>query len=144
MEESETFLINHILSDNNARLLTFGPNSYLNMGNEIAVKTGTTNDKRDNWTVGWNRRGIVGVWVGNNDNSPMNPTLASGISGAAPIWNKIMNNLLAKQNPSEEKYTPPKNIVIKPCGGKNEYFIKGTENRVLCRPISLVEQKPNP
>ncbi|GAG29953.1 unnamed protein product, partial [marine sediment metagenome] len=71
MSEEEAFLINHVLSDNNARLLTFGANSYLNMGSEIAVKTGTTNDKRDNWTIGWSDSILVGVWVGNNDNSPM-------------------------------------------------------------------------
>src|SRR3989339_852511 len=84
------FLINHILYDNNARLLTFGANSYLNMsGRSIAVKTGTTNDKRDNWTIGWITKAVVGVWVGNNDNSQMKE-VASGVTGASPIWRKIM------------------------------------------------------
>jgi len=84
------FLINHVLYDNNARLLTFGANSYLNMsGKSIAVKTGTTNDKRDNWTVGWSTKAVVGVWVGNNDNSPMKE-VASGVTGASPIWRKII------------------------------------------------------
>lgn len=85
-----SFLINHVLYDNNARLLTFGANSYLNMGGRpIAVKTGTTNDKRDNWTIGWSTGAVVGVWVGNNDNSPMKE-VASGVTGASPIWRKIM------------------------------------------------------
>jgi 1A family penicillin-binding protein len=84
------YLINNVLSDNNARLLTFGVNSYLNMnGKPIAVKTGTTNDKRDNWTIGWSSGAIVGVWVGNNDNSAMT-NVASGVTGASPIWRKIM------------------------------------------------------
>lgn len=84
------FLINNVLSDNNARLLTFGANSYLNMnGKAIAVKTGTTNDKRDNWTIGWSTKAVVGVWVGNNDNSAMKE-VASGVTGASPIWRRIM------------------------------------------------------
>src|SRR3989339_738373 len=90
LTEEVAFLINHVLYDNNARLLTFGPNSYLNMsGRPIAVKTGTTNDKRDNWTIGWSTGAVVGVWVGNNDNSAMKE-VASGVTGASPIWRKIM------------------------------------------------------
>lgn len=84
------FLISHILSDNNARLLSFGENNYLNIaGYTVAAKTGTTDDKRDNWTVGYTNDLVVGVWVGNNDNSPMNKSLVSGVSGAAPIWRRI-------------------------------------------------------
>lgn len=94
LAEDDTFLINHILTDNNARLLTFGANSYLNFGNKaIAVKTGTTNDKKDNWTIGWSRGAMVGVWVGNNDNSSMK-NVASGVTGASPIWRKIMLEVL--------------------------------------------------
>jgi len=90
LDERVAFLINSILSDNNARLLTFGPNSYLNMGaRAVAVKTGTTNDLRDNWTIGWSRDIIVGVWVGNNNNEKMK-NVASGVSGAAPIWRREM------------------------------------------------------
>lgn len=90
LTEEVAFLVNHVLYDNNARLLTFGPNSFLNMnGRAIAVKTGTTNDKRDNWTVGWSTKAVVGVWVGNNDNSAMKE-VASGVTGASPIWRKII------------------------------------------------------
>lgn len=96
IDEKVTFLVNNILSDNNARLLTFGPNSYLNLGSRaVAVKTGTTNDLRDNWTIGWSRDNVVGVWVGNNDNSQMK-NVASGVSGAAPIWRKEMLEVLGK------------------------------------------------
>jgi penicillin-binding protein 1C len=95
IDEKIAFLMNSILSDNQARLITFGENSYLNLGSRsVAVKTGTTNDLRDNWTVGWTSDVVVGVWVGNNDNSPMK-NVASGVSGAAPIWRKQMLEVLS-------------------------------------------------
>ena len=97
LDERVAFLINDVLSDNNARLITFGENSYLNMGSRaVAVKTGTTNDLRDNWTIGWTRDRIVGVWVGNNDNSAMK-AVASGVSGASPIWRKEMLEVLTEK-----------------------------------------------
>lgn len=95
MSPESAFMINHILSDNNARLLAFGANSLLNVGRPIAVKTGTTNDQRDNWTIGWSQEVMVGSWVGNNDNSPMT-RVASGITGASPIWRRIMLSALEK------------------------------------------------
>lgn len=105
------FLINSVLSDNKARLLTFGENSYLNMGNkEIAVKTGTTNDLRDNWTIGWNRNYIVGVWVGNNNNEKMK-NVASGVSGAAPIWRRQILEVI-KSKP-DAKFDQPAGLVKK-------------------------------
>lgn len=95
ISEQEAFLMDHMLSDNNARLLSFGANSQLNYGERaVAVKTGTTNNQVDNWTVGWTRNAIVGVWVGNNDNSPMK-SVASGLTGASPIWKRIMNDTIA-------------------------------------------------
>ena len=87
--EEEAFLINNILSDNDARLIAFGPNSLLNTGRPIAVKTGTTNDMKDNWTIGWSQEVIVGSWVGNNDNTSMT-RVASGITGASPIWRRTI------------------------------------------------------
>src|SRR3990167_9200548 len=86
----QAYLIADILSDNDARLIVFGPNSALKIpGRQVMAKTGTTNDRRDNWTVGGETQVMVGVWVGNNDNSPM-LRLASGVSGAAPIWRRII------------------------------------------------------
>lgn len=97
IDEKAAFLINSVLSDNKARLLTFGPNSYLNMGaRAVAVKTGTTNELRDNWTIGWTKDFIVGVWVGNNNNEKMR-NVASGVSGAAPIWRRQVLDMLAKK-----------------------------------------------
>ena len=92
-----SFLVSHILSDNNARIEEFGPNSYLNIpGKTVSVKTGTTDDKRDNWAVGYTKAITIGVWVGNNDNSKMNPKIASGATGASPIWYQIMREVLKK------------------------------------------------
>lgn len=89
------YLISHILLDNNARSAAFGSSSNLVVpGHAVSVKTGTTDDLRDNWTVGFTPQFLVATWVGNNDNSPMNPSLVSGITGAAPIWNKIMRHVL--------------------------------------------------
>lgn len=89
------FLISHILLDNNARMEAFGPSSSLVVpGHAVSVKTGTTNDLRDNWTIGFTPQYLVATWVGNNDNSPMNNALVSGITGAAPIWNKIIRHVL--------------------------------------------------
>ncbi|MEK7501909.1 MAG: transglycosylase domain-containing protein [Patescibacteria group bacterium] len=94
LPEGVAFIISDILSDNQARAMTFGTNSPLRIGNlPVAVKTGTTNDFRDNWTIGYTPSYTVAVWVGNNDNTPMSG-LVSGITGAAPIWHNIMANLL--------------------------------------------------
>ncbi len=138
LSEEIAFLISHILLDNNARSDAFGPNSLLNIpGKTVSVKTGTTDEKRDNWTIGYTPSYVVGVWVGNNDNSPMNPAIASGITGASPIWHKIMAAVL--KDKKNEQPEMPKNVVAvqvdtvgggMPTDGKptrSEYFVKGTE-----------------
>lgn len=137
LTEAQAFLISHILSDNNARLITFHPRSYLNVsGRTVAVKTGTTNDQRDNWTVGWTPQVAVGVWVGNNDNTPM-AKVASGTSGASPIWNKIITAAL-KGKPAIG-FSVPEGVIaaeVDSLSGyrahdgypsRSEYFIQGTE-----------------
>lgn len=101
ISEEEAFLINSILSDNSARSIAFGTRSLLNINPNIAVKTGTTNDQRDNWAVGWSQEVMVGAWVGNNDNSPMK-RVASGVSGATPIWRNVMLAAL-----ESKKFTAP-------------------------------------
>lgn len=134
------FIISDILADNTARTEAFGANSPLLIPNyTVSVKTGTSDDKRDNWTLGYTPSYVVAVWVGNNDNSPMSPTLASGITGAAPIWNRIMTSLL--ENAKDEKFAMPQDVVSKPCIGRIEYFIKGTENSVNC---TYVPPSPSP
>ncbi len=140
LPEGVAFIISDILSDNQARSMTFGTNSPLRIGNlPVAVKTGTTNDFRDNWTIGYTPSYTVAVWVGNNDNTPMSG-LVSGITGAAPIWHNIMANLLAERPP--QPFQRPLSVIQKAvcsdtgsisgkdnsCKTRFEYFIKGTES----------------
>lgn len=139
-----TFIISDILADNRARTPAFGANSELKIDNNqhVSVKTGTTNDYRDNWTIGYTPSYLVTVWVGNNDNSAMSG-IVSGVTGAAPIWNTIMSRLLEGKKP-EIPQKPP-NVFSRfacntgnvasgdsgsnDCAGRYEYFIKGTENK---------------
>ncbi|HET9946472.1 MAG TPA: penicillin-binding transpeptidase domain-containing protein, partial [Patescibacteria group bacterium] len=148
MPENITFLISHILLDNNARLLDFGPNSELVVrGKTVSVKTGTTNDFRDNWTLGYTPSYVVGVWVGNNDNTPMS-NVASGITGAAPIWNRIISYVLKGKNDEPPQKPDDVNAVTVdalfgglPTAGmptRSEYFIKGTEPT---SPSTVYQQK---
>jgi len=131
LSKAVAFIIANILSDNTARIWEFGLNSPLVIPNHtISVKTGTTDDKRDNWTIGFIPTRLVAVWVGNNDNSPMSQNLASGITGAAPIWHNIMENLV-KDKP-DQKPPMPDTVVAKSCGSTQEYFVKGTEGGVTC------------
>jgi penicillin-binding protein 1C len=97
LDVGTTFLISHVLHDNNARSQAFGTSSLLNVKGhpEVSVKTGTTNDRRDNWTIGYTKQIVVVVWVGNNDNSPMGGAV-SGVSGASPIWNTVIKYALDK------------------------------------------------
>ncbi|MBL8117260.1 MAG: transglycosylase domain-containing protein [Anaerolineae bacterium] len=91
------FIMNDILSDNGARSAAMGLNSPLNLGNiDAAVKTGTTNDVKDNWTVGYTQNVAVGVWVGNSNGDPM--VNSSGLTGAAPIWNAVMNGIYGNRD----------------------------------------------
>ena len=83
-----TYMISSILSDNQARTPAFGADSALNLPFPVAAKTGTTNDFRDNWTLGYTPNIAIGVWVGNADYTPMLDT--TGLSGAAPIWASMM------------------------------------------------------
>ena len=88
------FILNDILADNSARTPAFGANSLLNIpGKNVAVKTGTTNDYRDAWTIGYTPSIVTGVWVGNNDNAPMKRGAAGGVV-AAPIWHDFMKKVL--------------------------------------------------
>lgn len=132
------FLISHILSDNGARTAAFGSRSELVItGKTVAVKTGTTDDKRDNWTLGYTPNYLVATWVGNNDNTPMHPSLASGVTGAAPIWNDIMTIVL--KDKINEQFSVPTGVVAREvcsttggaknssCSNRVEYFIAGTE-----------------
>ncbi len=146
IDSSISYIVSDILSDNFARTQAFGANSQLEIpGYKVAVKTGTTNDKKDNWTIGYNPDFLVVVWVGNNDNTPMNPYLTSGITGAAPIFNKVMSYLLKNYSSGSKWYEKPANVVTKNCFyGRVEYFVKGTESKVNCSASVLATPTPTP
>ncbi len=119
-----SFIISDILADNNARSIEFGTNSPLHIPeHRVSVKTGTSDNKRDNWTIGYTPSYVVATWVGNNDNSPMSQALASGITGAAPMWHDIISQLIEG---SQEKVEIPSDVVKQHCFGREMYFIKGT------------------
>jgi len=144
ISEETAFIISHILLDDNARSQAFGAGSLLVIpGRAVSVKTGTTDDKRDNWTIGYTPNFMTTVWVGNNDNTPMNPYLASGVTGAAPVWNRIMKYLLKNQTDlwpirpekviGEQVCWDSGDLMVKKedgtesCAPRFEYFVKGTE-----------------
>lgn len=132
------FLITDMLSDDEARLRSFGRFSALAIGRPAAAKTGTTTDFRDNWVVGYTPDLVAGVWVGNADNTPM--VEVTGVSGAAPIWNAFMREVLRGQ--PETAFAEPPGLVTRevciPSGKlatplcpqrRMERFIEGTEPR---------------
>lgn len=126
------YLITDILKDNSARTPAFGANSQLFIpGYTVAVKTGTSDNKRDNWTFGYTPQFVVGVWVGNNDNSPMNPRLASGVTGAAPIWNKIMTALVSGK--SDQAFVTPAGIMQAQVDGRKDLAIANNLPKTLVR-----------
>jgi 1A family penicillin-binding protein len=138
LKPAAAYIITDILSDNVARTPAFGSNSQLYFPQQIvAVKTGTSNEKRDNWTVGYTPDFVVTVWVGNNDNSPMDPVLTSGITGAAPIFREIMSELL--KNSPAKPFAVPSDIVSRDCGNnRREFFISGSQPSSGCRNIESI------
>lgn len=95
LDERVAWLISDILSDDQARYIGFGKNSVLNLDRPAAVKTGTTTDFHDNWTIGYTSSLIVGVWVGNADYEPM--VEVTGLTGAAPIWHGFIRSVLTNR-----------------------------------------------
>ncbi len=140
MTSQESFLMSNILADNSAREITFGLNNGLVISNyQVAVKTGTTNDKKDNWCIGWTPNLLTTVWVGNNDNTPM-LKIASGVSGATPIWRRIMLFELPRRQ--KQDFSIPEKIIsleVDKVSGylshdgfpaKNDYFVDGTQPKI--------------
>lgn len=136
------YLITSILADNDARTPAFGPRSPLLLSRPAAVKTGTTDDFKDNWTVGYTSQLVAGVWVGNADNTPMRG--ATGVTGAAPIWHDFMEFALAPL-PVDELQPPPdveRVPVAWPSGRRwhkgcpegrfEEWFVRGTAPKEVC------------
>ncbi len=115
VDEKYVAMLDYILSTNDYRAPIFGANSPLRFDNRpVAAKTGTTNEFRDGWTVGYTPSIVVGVWAGNNDNSPMKAG-ADGVNVAAPIWrsffDKVLNNYAIEQFPKYEEEETGKSIL---------------------------------
>src|SRR3989338_4511633 len=142
LPEGAAYIISDILLDNGARSEAFGSNSELRIDDQpVSVKTGTTNDLMDNWTIGYTPDLLTAVWVGNNDNTPMGG-VSSGVTGAAPIWNDIMTFLL-EDNPAQRPVRPSSVVGMSvcavsgllprrdsPCPTRFEYFIKGSQPKM--------------
>lgn len=142
------YMLSSILSDNNARAPAFGSHSDLVIpGHQVPVKTGTTNNLKDNWTIGYTRNLLAAVWVGNFDSSPMS-YVASGVTGASPIWRKIMTTLLSDK--PDTPFAPPQDIVkaevceetgtlsCRACPTKRtEYFLPDTVPTQVCSDNSI-------
>lgn len=107
ISEGGAYLISHILSDQNARSGMFGSSLSVN-GKTVAVKTGTTDEARDAWTIGYTPNIAIGVWVGNNDNTPMQ---SGGADMAGPIWRNSMAAAIGSSSPS---FSRPSNIIERP------------------------------
>jgi len=137
LPEEVTFIISDILADNGARSAAFGTSSQLVIpGHTVSVKTGTTNDLKDNWAIGYTPDYLVATWVGNNDNTSMS-YVASGVTGASPIWNDIMRRLL--KDVKDRPLVKPEMITNyqvcnltgllaqqeNQCASHSEYFING-------------------
>lgn len=136
LDSDIAWLIANILEDNSARLPEFGGDSPLAFDRPVAAKTGTTRNSRDNWTVGFTPDRIVGVWVGNADNSPMRGT--SGVTGAGPIFHDVMTAATRELPPRD--FDQPAGIVEREiCATSGllatplcpqhlrEFFVSGTE-----------------
>ena len=161
LDERIAYLITDILSDDLARIPAFGEGSVLRLSRPAAVKTGTTTDWRDNWTIGYTpsspttpalskveglggKEGglVVGVWAGNADNSPMCDV--SGVAGAAPIWHDFMEEVLKAQ--PIKKFVEPEGLThVEVCAlsgqlpnphcphRRTELFVAGTEPKETCQ-----------
>jgi len=123
------FLLANILSDRESRSQTFHLESPLSTRFWTAVKTGTSKDMRDNWCVGFSELYTVGVWVGNFSGEPM--WNVSGITGAAPVWVDIMNRLHHTRTSRAPKAPPGVTARVIVGSGRQEWFLRGTENAVV-------------
>ncbi len=139
--------INSVLSDNAARTPLFGANSALYLpGYQVAAKTGTTQKYVDAWTVGYTPSVVVGVWAGNNNNTPMKD---GGIGTAAPMWNKVIKKIISAK--TVEDFTPPDPITDRnpvllghiPAGSINTilYYIDKS-NPLVLRPQDSIPSDP--
>ncbi len=130
MGKEASYIMSSILSDEQARAPLAG--SRFNIGRPAAVKTGTTNDSKDAWTIGYTPQVAIGVWVGNNDNTPMRGV--GGSLGAGPIWRSAMTSFM--RGAKVEQFPQPSGVVqMQVCNNNTttkEYFVRGTEGPFKC------------
>jgi penicillin-binding protein 1C len=136
LDERVAWLISDILSDDAARAVGFGRNSALNVGFPAAVKTGTTSNFTDNWTIGYTPNLVVGVWAGNANHEGMRNV--NGLTGAGPIWHQFIRSVLTGQ-PDTPFVQPPGLVQVDICAlsgllptpacpyRRLEWFIDGTQ-----------------
>ena len=141
IDERYAYIITSILSDNAARAPTFGVQNSLVLSRPAAAKTGTTDDYRDAWTIGYTPQVVTGVWVGNSDGTKMNAVFGS--RGAAPIWHEVMEEAL-KGLPVVDWQQPPHMTTVEICPisgklrtdkcppGHKEIYLSGTEPTTPC------------
>jgi 1A family penicillin-binding protein len=141
------FLLSSIMSDATARAEIFGRTLDIHL--PAAVKTGTSQNYRDAWTLGYTPTLTIGVWIGNNDNKPM--TALAGALGAAPVWKNLMTSLSVGKPLAT--FTLPDNITVARLCQQNEFFLTGTEVRRSCptpspsvapTPVQITQTQPKP
>jgi membrane peptidoglycan carboxypeptidase len=122
MDPGVVYIVNSILTNDANRVLKFGAHSDLTISDHlVSAKTGTTQDFRDNLTVGWTPHLAIATWVGNADNSPMQGT--TGLTGAAPIWHQVMSQAIGSE--ADSWPAPPSDV--KQVG--QDWYLAGTENQ---------------
>jgi penicillin-binding protein 1C len=148
--ENTSWLLANILSDRGARYVTFGFDNPLALSHWAAVKTGTSKDMRDNWTIGFNTRVTVGVWVGNAKGLPMHNV--SGVSGAGPIWADVMEAAAQRYGANAPPKAPSSLVKrrieftseharIEP--GRDEWFVRGSEPANTGARIAVAAREAN-
>lgn len=155
LSDFTAYMITNILTDNRARTPAFGANSELNVtAKQFAVKTGTTNDLKDNWAIGYNDDYVIVTWIGNNYNERMNGVV-SGYHGASSIWRDTVDYLINSDQTIAEKISRPANLVeveICPitntlacsgCPNITQIYKRGTEPKYACNP-EVVKEILNP
>lgn len=150
LSQQEAYLLTHVLMDNNARAAAFGANSPLRLSRAAAAKTGTTTDWKDAWIMGYTPDIVTGVWVGNNDNTPMDHV--AGAMGGGPIWHNTMERIYSEglvqrllgAEPAVSFAQPPGLKTVQVCAVSGllpnehcpntirELFIDGTEPTEYC------------
>ena len=145
MDPAAVYIVSDILADRSARARTFGLENALAGRVPAAVKTGTSKDMRDNWCIGYSDRYTVGVWVGNASGAPMWDV--SGVTGAAPIWQEVMQFLQRRQPVPVAALDAVPGFRERPAGvgmrqieyqdqleaPRREYFLAGTERERIAR-----------